>query len=375
MTDAPPDPEAKPSQATGPLAYAVACAAVILILVLGFLSSRRKDASSDKTVEIVKNRVRVNSQTRKALGTQAKMSVVTGAGRGHEAEEVIDVAFARVEEVEQMMSHFRPDSEVSRLNDSGKAIVSEETFYVLKKAKEASALTGGAFDVTVPPLIHLWKEAGKKKVLPTEADLKAALALVGWQKMVLNDETREVTLPQGMSIDLGGIAKGYAVDAAAKSLNGRGFPNFMVEIGGEVVCGGRREDAGKWKIGVQDPRSHILAPQTLDIILGLSDIAVATSGNYMQFTVIGDKRYSHIVDPRTGRTAEDVPSATIIAPDCTTADALATAVSVMGVEKGLKLIETLPDVEAMLITMKDGDLVFHKSKGFDRFIIDEKQER
>ncbi|NOZ22270.1 MAG: FAD:protein FMN transferase [Planctomycetes bacterium] len=374
MTDAPPDPDVNPSQKTGPLAYAVACAAVVLIVVLGFLSSRQGKRASDKTVRVVKDQVRVDSQTRKALGTQAKMSVVTGADRGHEAEQAIEAAFARVEEVEQMMSHYRPDSDVSRLNDSGKEVVSAETFAVLKKAKEVSALTDGAFDITVPPLIRLWKSAAKRKTLPTEADLKAALALVGWKKMELKKESREVSLKKGMAIDLGGIAKGYAVDAAAKALNCRGFQNVMVEIGGEVVCTGRREDGGPWKIGVQDPRSHLLAPQTLDIILGLSDIAVATSGNYMQFTVINGKRHSHIIDPRSGWPADNIPSATIIALDCTTADALATAVSVMGVEKGIQLIDSLPDVEAMLITMKDDKLVFHKSKGFDRYIIKTEKE-
>lgn len=370
MSAAPPEHAPPAARRPRPWLRVVTCVVVAAIIILGFLSSKTANHDSTKNADAPDGTVRVNAGPRMILGTFVRISVVAPADRKTDADKAIEAAFARVQEIDDRMSIFNPKSELSQLNDGGSQIVSEDTFAVVKKAQEVSALTGGAFDVTVQPLIRLWKAAAKKGSLPTEAELKEALALVAFQSISLNEAKREITIKKkGASIDLAGIAKGYAVDVASQSLRSQGFTDTMVEAGGEVYCSGNKAPGAPWRIGVQDPRSEAMEPRLVDVILGLTNVAVATSGDYQQFVTIDGQRFSHIVDPRTGQPADDVPGATIIAPDCMTADALATAVSVMGVEKGLALIDSLADVEALLILVKDGQLEFHKSKGFDKFVL------
>lgn len=371
MTPDPSCPSERPDRRTFGPAHIGACALALVLIVLGLLHARSAGRASGGLGRAGGRAIRVDAEPRMMLGSFVHMSAVSAVKSREEIKGAIADAFARIADVDRLMSLYKQDSEVSRLNRDGKIVASPDTLAVVKKALEVSDWSGGAFDITVPPILRLWKDAAKRGQPPTDAELREACSLVGYRSVAVEAKTGEIALlKKGVTLDLGGLAPGYAVDTAAEAFRRKGIADFMIEAGGEVYCGGQRDDKTPWRIGVQDPRSERDAPKLLDIILGLSDIAVATSGNYEQFVVIGEKRFSHIVDPRTGRTAEGVPGATIIAPDCMTADALATAVSVLGVEKGMAVIESLPGVEALLVTVNEGRLAFHKSKGFDKFILE-----
>jgi len=344
-------------------------------IVLGFRHGRKAPARLVAVV-VVLTMVLASCQSgtetiptaeRQLMGTFVEIKVVPF--RDLPFDDAMESAFARIREIDSLMSNFKDDSEISALNRNGKAVVSRDTLAVIKRSQEIAELTDGAFDITVCPLISLWKRAAKENKLPDEAQLKATLAKVGYGKLSVDERSGVVKFAvEGMSVDLGGIAKGYAVDAAAKVLREFGCQDFLVNAGGDLYAAGTRPDGQPWHVGIQDPRYPAPMGRVMDAYLLISERAVATSGNYQQFVTIEGKRYSHIIDPRSGYPADAVPSVTVIARDCTTADALATALSVLGVEKGLKLVENLPDCEALLITVSGEKLEFHQSSGFSKFL-------
>jgi len=211
-------------------------------------------------------------------------------------------------------------------------------------------LTDGAFDVTYAPLRSLWREAQGRDAPPSQEDIRSTLRAVGYDKLVLLQRSAMFAVP-GMSVDLGGIAKGYAIDLAAQAMAEAGARSALVDIGGDMRMVGDAGDGRRWTIKVRDPREGDHPP----MLLSLADVAVATSGDYARYFVVGDERFSHIIDPRTGWPVRDVPSATVVAPDATTADALATAASVLGAQKALELVRSLPGVECMVMSRGDGD--------------------
>jgi len=305
-----------------------------------------------------------------AMGTDATLMVC--AEDAQTARAIIAPALERVRRVERLMSVYLPDSEVSRLNAAGAShavVLSPETLEVLAAAKRLSELTGGAFDVTYAPLRALWREAQMRDVVPLEEELRRAMLSVGHEKLVLSGNSAMFAAP-GMSVDLGGIAKGYGVDAAAEALRRAGAASALVDIGGDMRLVGKAEGGRKWRIRVRDPRGAGERP----IVLELADAAVATSGDYARYFTVAGRRYSHIIDPRTGWPVTDVPSATVVAPDATTADALATAISVMGAEKGIELIDSMPGVECLVMTRGGGGggsaagVRLHMSSGFSRLM-------
>ncbi|MBC7189064.1 FAD:protein FMN transferase [Candidatus Aerophobetes bacterium] len=276
----------------------------------------------------------------------------------------IEAAFERIREIELMMNHYNPDSQISLLNRKGKLKVSPEVREVLLRSIYFSKVTQGAFDVTVGPLVRLWQKMGREGRLPTSEEIETALSLVGYEKIKIEKEFIFLE-KKGMLIDLGGIAKGYAVDEAIEVLKKRGVKNALVEAGGDLYCMGEGSQ-GKWRIGVQHPRKMGRIVE----VIGLKDKAVATSGDYYRFFFIKGERHSHIVNPGTGMTVQENPmSVSIIAPTCTDADALATGVFVLGPEKGIKLIESLKDVEGMIIGK---EMKVIKSSGWSEFELTEK---
>ncbi len=303
---------------------------------------------------------------RNMMGTSVK--IVIGAPNEETAAAAMEKAFERIAEIENTVSSWRPGSEISRLNDAAGGDwvkISEETFEILEKALEYSRTSDGAFDVTVGPLIKLWKSAGLEGRLPEEAELRDAIAITGYDKLLLDGTGPAARLTvKGMSVDLGAIAKGYAVDQALATLRTCGITCALVDAGGDVGVMGGRPEGGRWALGIQHP---IEEGKLLEQVIEMTDGAVATSGNYRRYVMIGGKRYSHITDPRTGRPTHAVPSVTIIAQDATTADGVATTVSVLGVEKGMMLVEKLPRVEALLVTIKNGELNLHRSAGFSHY--------
>ena len=283
--------------------------------------------------------------------------------------QTIDRTFARMTDLEHLLSRYNPESDVSRVNaaPSGTSVtVGEDAWRVLEAAEVAWKRTGGVFDVTVGPLVALWREAGQRGSLPSEEELARARAAVGFDKLRLEPETRQVTLSvPGMSLDLGGIAKGYIVDQAILFLKASGVTSALVAGGGDTRTLGRRGDGEPWVTAVRNPATESGEPFVT--LLLLADNAVLTSGNYARYVTIGGRRYSHIVDPRTGWPESEVSSATVIGPDATNTDPLATALTILGPEQGVKLIESLPGYECLIVTGEKDDLHLARSRGFSRY--------
>lgn len=240
------------------------------------------------------------------------------------------IVFREIKRVEKLLSKYIPESDISRLNQNGKATVSSDTFYVLKMAKEFWQASDGAFDITVGPLLEIWGFKEKKYRLPEPAEIIQTLKLIGTEKVLLDEANNIVTLelPQ-MRLDLGAIAKGYAVDCAVKELRDNGIKSALINAGGDIYCLGKKF-AVPWQIGVKNPFSGGVTKT-----LCLTDKAVATSGDYEQYFTSNQKTYAHIFNPKTGYPAESgVVSVTVIADDCLIADALATSCFVLGKERG-----------------------------------------
>jgi len=315
--------------------------------------------------------VELDSGHRLVMGTFARAVVI--AEDSSTAKKCIETAFAEIHKVDDLMSDYKSDSEISKLNRDGfKTAVhlSQSTYEVLQKSIKFSKLTDGAFDVTVGPLVDLFHTAEKKQVAPTKEQIDQAKFKVGFEKLKLDDKNRTVQLTvEGMRLDLGGIAKGYAVDKAIEAMQTCVAIGGMVDIGGDIRCfGAPPEGRNHWVIGVQNPDLDKDIPeQNLILKLKLTNGAVATSGDYQQFVLIEGKRHSHIIDRKTGTNTEGLSSVTIIADNATDADALATAVSVMRAQKGLALIEKLPGTEAILITSQP-EFKIIKTTGADKYI-------
>ena len=332
-----------------------------------------------------KGRIEADSGNRLVMGTFAR--VVAVAADSSTARRCIEVAFVEIEKIDELMSDYKSDSEISEINRDGfnRAIkVSKSTYEVLEKSIEFSELSGGAFDITVGPLVDLLHSAEKKEVAPSEEEIAEAKLKVGYQKLKLDDPNRTVKFAvDGMKLDLGGVAKGYAIDRAVEAMQKGGAVGGMVDIGGDIRCfGAPPQGKDHWLIGLQDPGvgSDIvisaeagISTGELLLVLKLQNAAIATSGGYQRFTLIGGKKYSHILDTRTGHSSDELASVTIISKNATDADALATAVSVMGAERGLALIETEPETEAILIPASAGmtsqpKYKLIKTSGAEKFI-------
>ena len=236
---------------------------------------------------------------------------------------------------------------------------------LLKLSRNLNAQTDGAFDVTVGPVLRLWALSGKAGRVPTQAELDLAKAQTGWNLIEIRDDG-VIKKEFAASIDLGGIAKGYAIDCAVEVLKQHGCAGGLINIGGDIRCFGLKEDEGPWQIALEDPFNP--RSGSYPAMVGLADGSVCTSGNYFRFSTIDDKRFSHIVDPRTARPVEIVPSVTVIAPTATIADAWATALSVLG-PAGLKLVEDNPDIEAMLTTGSPENYNHLFTKGFRKHLL------
>jgi len=320
---------------------------VITVFVVCLMVAIYFSADTNKHVEL-------DSGYRLVMGTFARAVVI--AEDSNTAKKCIETALAEIHKVDDLMSDYKSDSEISEVNRNGAKTavhLSQSTYEVLQRSIEFSKLTRGAFDITVGPLVDLFHSAEKKQVAPSKEQIAQAKSKVGFEKLKLDEQNRTVRLAvEGMRLDLGGIAKGYAVDKAVEAMQTGGAIGGMVDLGGDIRCFGTPLKGKKhWIIGLQNPNSDKdIAGREVMLKLQLANGAVATSGDYQQFVLIEGKRYSHIINRKTGTSTEGLSSVTIIANNATDADALATAVSVMGSEKGLALIESMPDTEAILIT-------------------------
>ncbi|MBN1396271.1 MAG: FAD:protein FMN transferase [Pirellulales bacterium] len=271
------------------------------------------------------------------------------------ASEAARAVFARFHELNAILSDYDPNSELRRLCDSSSeghpVHVSDDLWRVLLCSQEIARRSRGAFDATVGPLVKLWRNARHTKEFPSSVALERARAKVGYRLMKLAPDRRTVELMRpDMRLDLGGIAKGYAVDEAMKVLRRRGVERMMIDAGGNLGLGDPPPDRVGWRIGVASPVENAPPRQ----YLSLADRSVSTSGDLRQHAVIDGVRYSHIVDPRTGVALTGRMSVTVVCKNGTTADAHSSALCVLGPEDGLKLIEDEPDAAALIVRVIDG---------------------
>ncbi|HUF63480.1 MAG TPA: FAD:protein FMN transferase [Verrucomicrobiales bacterium] len=300
------------------------------------------------------------------MGTRFRI-VVYGDDR-REAEAAVRKAFDRVADLEGSMSDYDSDSEIMRFcrAPAGEAVLlSEDLFAVLERAQGLSETTAGAFDVTVGNYSRHWRRAMRRAELPDPVALAEMGLSSGYEKLSLNRASRTGTLAAaGMRLDLGGIAKGYAADAALGALKANGFSSALVAASGDIAVGDPPPDREGWRVGVASIDAE--DGQRADTLL-LKRAAVSTSGDQWQFVEIDGVRYSHIIDPRTGLGLRDRIGVTVVAPDATTSDSYATAVSVLGAVRGVELIAQSPGLEALIVEMREDGFYRHETEGFRKF--------
>jgi thiamine biosynthesis lipoprotein len=304
-------------------------------------------------------------RTPSIMGTETTLKVVVGKGGDVSAQQALQDAEAVLRDVEAHMSIWVGTTELARFNAAraGELVpLSPGTLEVLRAAREISEQTQGAFDPTCRPVLELWRECQAADREPRPEELAQALSRVGWRWIRLQERSAE-KLQEGVSVDLGGIAKGYAVDRAVQAMRGAGARGGLVQCGGDLRVFGRAERSPRWHIGINNPSAPEgeLRPE----VLLISDLAVSTSGNYRRFFTIQGRRRSHIIDPRSGKSVDAVPQVTTVATSTILSEGWSTALSVLGPE-GLKLLPA--GVESMLITQTNGESQLYKSPHFDALL-------
>ena len=272
-------------------------------------------------------------------------------------EAAIQAVMDEMHRIDRAMSPFKEDSELSRINREAHQApvpVSVEMARLIVRAAEFSELSGGAFDITYAAVGHLYDY--RNRVRPSDEELEKARAAIGWRGLVLDSQARTVRFAKpGMRIDLGGFAKGHAVDNAAAILRRRGIAHAMVSAGGDSrVIGDRR--GRPWTIGIRDPRR----PGQVAAMLPLEDVSISTSGDYERYFDADGTRFHHLIDPATGKSPREIQSVTILADDGLTSEALSKIVFVSGVERGMALVESQSGVDAVVV---DAAGALHFSSG------------
>ena len=279
------------------------------------------------------------------------------------ADRAMARAIARIHQLNAVFNDYDPTSEVRRLCETagtGKKVrVSDDLWRLLAFSLKISEQTSGAFDVTIGPIVRLWRRARMSREMPPAYRFDEARQAVGYQFVRLYPEERAVELLRpGMRLDFGAVAKGYAIDAALQVMRDEGVPSALIDLGGDLGLGDPPPDRHHWTVAV----AAVKPGEPPSYFVRRARCGVATSGDRYRFVVIGGKRYSHIVDPRSGVGLTDQSEVTVIAPNATLADALATAVSVLGPEKGLAWVETFPDTAALYLRLVGDHTEVHTSK-------------
>lgn len=282
------------------------------------------------------------------MGTLVKVKVY-----GADSKKVTEEVIAEIKHLENMMSTSIKDSDISKINKNAgqQAVrVSKDTFTVIKKAQKFARLTDGLFDPSIGPLVNIWGIGTSEEKIPTKNEINKILPLVNYKNIILDNDKMTVYLTKpDMKIDVGGIAKGYAADKAVSILKKHNIKHAFIDIGGNVMVHGKKPDNSLWSIGIQNPRGN---RNEIMAVVKLASKTVVTSGDYERYFIKNNKRYHHILNPKTGYpTSNNIISATVIDESSLIADALATSILLLGEKKGLKLAEQL-DCDAMLITNK-----------------------
>ena len=278
---------------------------------------------------------------------------------------------AALMEVDNALSPYNKNSIISRINHNQDTLLNEHFTHVFELAQKISTETEGAFDITVAPLVNAWGFGFKHSIDIAPNVIDSIGQFVGYQKIRLSDGKITKDDPRTM-LDCSAIAKGYGVDVVARTLDKKGVQHYMVDIGGEVVVKGKNSRMKTWRIGINKPVEDSLSiNQELQTILEVSGVGMATSGNYRKFYYKDGKRYAHTIDPRIGHPVQhSILSATVIAKDCTTADAYATAFMVMGLEKSMEFCKAHPELDAYFICDGEGESYeIHFTPGMERFMV------
>jgi thiamine biosynthesis lipoprotein len=291
-------------------------------------------------------------RTEAIMGT--RVYVQLWADNPVKGDEAIEAVMAEMRRIDDLMSHYKPESQLSQINqraNSEPVQVDKELFDLIKLSTSYSQITDGAFDITYASVGYLYDY--RKHIHPTEAQIQAALPAVNWRNMILDETHHTVRFGHpGMRIDLGGIGKGYAVDRGVAILKARGIEHAVVSAGGDSRLIG--DHMGRpWVIAIQHPDN----PQKVVTRIPVSDTAVSTSGDYERYFDENGVRYHHIIDPRTGHSASQVRSATILAPTATQTDGMSKTAFVLGAERTLEIINRMPDFDAVFVN-PDGKVLY-----------------
>ncbi len=296
-------------------------------------------------------------QSRLLLDTVVDIQIISSDEQ--RANQAIAAAYEEIQRIEHLLSRYHENNQIFALNKNagvGSVAVSQEVRELLQRGNDYGVLTDGLFDIAIGALVDLWGIGTERERVPSEEEIQQTLPRINRAALDLsNPQGVSITQP-GVSIDLGGIGKGYAIDRAWQTLKDHGVEKALINAGGNIRCIGTRIDGNPWRIGIKHPRQ--------EGILGVIDVtekAVATSGDYERYFMQDGTRYHHLLDPHTGRPAQGCQSVTILAPTAEMADALSTSVFLMGVDAGMRFIETQKEVEGMIVGI-DGNLMF--SSGF-----------
>jgi thiamine biosynthesis lipoprotein len=283
----------------------------------------------------------------KLMGNRFEITVV--AGDSASASQYIDLAVNEISRIEKLISSWDSLSQTSEINRNAglKPVeVDDELYNLIYRSIRISKLTDGAFDISYASMDNIWKFDGSMNIMPTKDQVEASLANVGYQNIVLSESDKTIFLAHpGMKIGFGAIGKGYAADVTKKLLVEKGVSAGIINASGDISAWGKQPNGNDWQVAITNP----LNKDRVFAFLPLHDNAVVTSGNYEKFIELDGKRYTHIIDPRTGYPSTGIASVTVFAPTAELADALATAVFVMGKEVGLNRINQLPEVECIII--------------------------
>ncbi|MEN0054219.1 MAG: FAD:protein FMN transferase [Mucilaginibacter sp.] len=295
----------------------------------------------------------------KLMGNRFEISVVSDDREW--ANHHIDLAVAEISRIEKLLTTFNDESQTNQINAAAginPTKVDEEVYRLIERSLKISELTQGAFDITYGSIDKsLWNFDVNMKKLPDAVIARKSVGLINYRNVILNEQNTTVFLKEkGMRIGFGGIGKGYAADRAKILLQQNGVSSGIVNAGGDLITWGTQPDDSPWTIGIADPDKQMTPFSTVDI----SNMAIATSGNYEKYAIIGGKKYSHTIDPKTGLPVSGIKSVSIICPSAEFADAMATPVMVMGIPVGLDLVNQLPNLACVIID-DDGRLYTSKN--------------
>lgn len=309
----------------------------VLLLVIGLIS-------------VICSAQQPYKRTLKLMGSRFDVTVV--ANNKSKGDEYIDIAIAEITRIEKLISSWDENSQTSEVNRKAgiQAVkIDLELFQLIERAIGISKLTDGAFDISYASMDHIWKFDGSMLVMPTKEKIKASVDKVGYKNIILDKEKNTVFLKvKGMKIGFGAIGKGYAADKAKALLQSKGVIAGIINASGDMNTWGKQSNGEEWKVAIANPLDKTKSYGLLPITNG----AVVTSGNYEKYVEFNSKRYTHIIDPRTGMPSSGIISVTVFAPKAELADALATSVFVMGKDVGISRINQLPKVECIIIDEK-----------------------